>query len=181
MGKEWRIQLSVLQAEMCKPYTQFYLKIQNIGMANLQETQILGSGSLKEHSTFFWQGRWVNEYREHEVEFTGRNTLLHMIVSLASVTEIILMLFLLYTWRPCKPCAHLCTNTPSHNQVKDQFYAQLDSVVKHIASYEYIYFLGDANGRVGANQVYWSNVLGHHCIGKMNENDRKTSRILLLS
>lgn len=58
-------------------------------------------------------------------------------------------------------------------EVKDQFYAKLDSVVKCIPLYEHIYLLGDFNVRMGADQVYLPNVLGYNVIGKMNENRQR--------
>lgn len=58
-----------------------------------------------------------------------------MIVPIASGTEIILTLRL-------SAYAPTLQDLP---EVKDQFYAHHDSVVKHIPLYEYIYLLGDSN------------------------------------
>lgn len=47
---------------------------------------------------------------------------------------------------------------------KGRSFAQLDSIVMCIPSYDNIYFLGDFNARVGADQNYCPHVLGHHGI-----------------
>ena len=53
---------------------------------------------------------------------------------------------------------------------KDKFYEALDTVVSKIPTTELILILGDFNMRVGADHELWPDVLGHHGIGKMNEN-----------
>ena len=58
-------------------------------------------------------------------------------------------------------------------ETKDQFYESLDTVISKIPATEHIYLLGDFNARVGADRESWPNVLGHHGIGKMNENGQR--------
>lgn len=96
-----------------------------------------------------------------------------MIVPLPSDTERILTLHL-STYEGFVNL--VCIYTPTIQAIpefKDQFYAQLDSIVKHIPSYEHIYFLKDFNARVGADQVYCPSMLGHHGIRKINENGQR--------
>lgn len=94
----------------------------NIDVAALQEIQFSDSGSLKEkHYTLFWQGRGVDEYREHGFSF--RISLHHMIVPLASDTERILTLHL-STYESLVNL--VCIYAPAFQvtpEVKDKFYA----------------------------------------------------------
>jgi exonuclease III len=63
----------------------------NIDIAALQETRLPENGSIKEeHYTFFWQGKGVEDIREHGVGFAVRNNLLRMIEPLSNGTERIL-------------------------------------------------------------------------------------------
>ena len=67
----------------------------------------------------------------------------------------------------------VCTYAPTLRaapEVKDQFYDQRDATINRIPASEYVYLLGDFNARVGADCESWPRVLGHHGIGKLNEN-----------
>lgn len=137
----------------------------NSDIVALQETRLPDSGSLKEERyTFFWQRRGVDEYREHGVRLVVRNTLVRMIIPLASSTYSIR----LPTYKDFVTFyAPTLQATP---EIKNQFYAQLDSIANRILLCEHIYLLGDFNAKVGADQMYWSHVLDHHSVEKMNEN-----------
>ncbi|XP_068756780.1 uncharacterized protein [Montipora capricornis] len=69
----------------------------------------------------------------------------------------------------------VCVYAPtlqSPPEVKDQFYESLDTVIGMVPSSDHILLLGDFNARVGADRESWPSVVGHHGIGKMNENDQ---------
>ena len=146
----------------------------NIDIAALQETRLPDSGSLKEeHYTFFWQGKNAEETREHGVGFAVRNTLLCMINPPTDGTERILSLQLSTAQGPVNL---VCTYAPtlhSSPEDKDKFYESLDAAVSKIPATELIHILGDSNARVGADHESWPDVLGHHGIGKMNENGQR--------
>ena len=70
----------------------------------------------------------------------------------------------------------ICVYAPtlqSPVETKDQFYELLDSAVKKIPKSEQVFLLGDFNARVGADQEAWPSVLGHHGVGKMNDNGQR--------
>ncbi|KAI8505331.1 hypothetical protein Bbelb_174400 [Branchiostoma belcheri] len=146
----------------------------NIDIAALQETRLPDSGSLKEDSyTFFWQGKTSEEPREHGVGFAIRNTLLHMIEPPSGGTERIITIRLSTHEGPVNLLSVYAPTLQATSEVKDLFYEQLDSVLKAIPTSEHIFMLGDFNARVGADHESWYDVLGHHGIGKMNENGQR--------
>ena len=140
----------------------------NIDIAALQETRLPETGSLKEeHYTFFWQGKGTVEVREHGVGFAVRHTLLRMIEPPTDGTERIFTLRLSSMQGPVNLVCVYAPTLQASAEVKDQFYESLVTVVSNIPEAEHIYLLGDFNARVGAD------VLGHHGIGKMNENGQR--------
>ena len=67
----------------------------------------------------------------------------------------------------------LCIYIPSMSaspETKDKFYEDLNIAVKNIPSNEFLLLLRDFNARVGSDRDIWPTCLGHHGIGKMNEN-----------
>ena len=74
------------------------------------------------------------------------------------------------------PVNLVCTYAPtlySSPEDKHKFYEALHAVVREIPTTELILVLGDFNARVGADHESWPDVLGHHGIGKMNENGQR--------
>ena len=67
------------------------------------------------------------------------------------------------------------TLTSSHN-VKEEFYDNLDHVIKITPQSDKLVLLGDFKARVGRDRSSWAGVLGKHGIGKVNDN-----ALLLLS
>ncbi|KAI8519266.1 hypothetical protein Bbelb_025230 [Branchiostoma belcheri] len=115
----------------------------NIDIAALQETRLPDSGSLKEESyTFFWQGKAREETREHGVGFAIRNTMLHMIEPPSGGTERIIALRLSTHEGPVNLLSVYAPTLQATSETKDQFYEQLDSVVKEIPTSEHIYIWG---------------------------------------
>lgn len=58
----------------------------------------------------------------------------------------------------------------AYSKVKDQFYESLDAVINRDSASEKVYLLDEISARVGPEHKSWPNVLGHHSIGKQNEN-----------
>ena len=145
-----------------------------IDIATLQEIRLPDSGSLREkHYTFFWQGKGVEERREPGVGFAIRSTLLPMVEHSAGGTERILTLRL---FTSVGFVNFVCTYAPTLRAApedKDQFDDQLDATTNRIPAFEHVYLLDDFNARVGADRESWPRVLGHHGIGKLNENGQR--------
>ena len=143
-------------------------------IAALQETRVPDSRSLKEeHYTFFWKGKGAKETREHRVGFAIRNTLLHMIEPLMCGTDRILTLRLCTSEGLENLVCIYAPTLQAKSEIKEQFYEQLDSVINTNPASEQIYLMGELNARVGADQESWQNVLGYHCIRKINEHGQR--------
>ena len=56
-------------------------------------------------------------------------------------------------------------------EVKGQFYEQLDALIAAVPKSEKLIILGDFNARVGTDHHTWSGVIGQQGTGKFNSND----------
>ena len=66
----------------------------------------------------------------------------------------------------------------SNPDVKNEFYNVLDHTIGMLTPSEHIYLLSDFNARVNTEHNTWPTCIGHHGVGKINENG-KTSRAML--
>jgi len=146
----------------------------NIDIAALQETRLPSDGSLKEQDyTFFWQGKSIEEPRQHGVGFAVKNTLLPSIQPPSGGSERILSLRLSTSSGPVNILSIYAPTLCSSSETKDQFYDELDAAISNIKASEQIYLLGDFNARVGSNYDAWPSCLGQFGIGKVNENGQR--------
>lgn len=113
------------------------------------------------------------ETREYGVGFAVRNALLGAIVPPTGGSERILVLRLNTTMGPVHLVSVYAPTLSSPQEIKDKFYDELDATIKNIPKQEQLYLLGDFNSRVGADHDSWPSCLGHHGIGKMNENGQR--------
>ena len=145
-----------------------------MNIAALQETRLAGDGSLREQNyTFFWQGKRADEQRIHGVGFAVKNSLLSTIELPTGGTERLLILKMTARTGVVNfVCAYAPTLCSTEDE-KDQFYDALDSIVRCVPSKEALFIMGDFNARVGADCEAWPSVIGHHGVGKMNENGQR--------
>ncbi|XP_078233697.1 F-box/LRR-repeat protein 2 isoform X2 [Pogona vitticeps] len=140
----------------------------------LKETRLPDVGSVKEKNfSFFWQGKPLNETREHGVGFAVRNTLLRSIVPPIVGSERILSLQLHSSVGPVTLISAYAPTMSSTTEAKDKFYDDLAAAIKEVPEREPLFILRDFNTRVGAHHNSWPNCLGRFGIGKMNENGQR--------
>ncbi|KAG6925951.1 craniofacial development protein 2, partial [Chelydra serpentina] len=60
----------------------------------------------------------------------------------------------------------------ANRDTKDEFYDQLDTIIRSIPKEEHLILLGDFNARVGADQTFGQPVL-ESWVGEMNENGQQ--------
>ncbi|XP_072017467.1 craniofacial development protein 2-like [Amphiura filiformis] len=143
------------------------LKRLNIDIAGLQETRLLSDGSLREQDyTYFWQGKEQDQPRQHGVGFAVRNTLLSSIEPPTAGTERFLSLRLSTSSGPVNIMNVYAPTLCSSTETKDQFYEELDSAIRCIATNEDLFL-------IPADHSAWSSCLGHFGVGKMNENGQR--------
>ncbi|KAI8519655.1 hypothetical protein Bbelb_029120 [Branchiostoma belcheri] len=146
----------------------------DVDIAALQETRLPNDGLLQESQyTFYWKGKDQNDRREHGVGFAVRSSLLPMIEVPSGGTERLLRLRLNSTDGPVNLVSVYAPTLNSPVETKDKFYDELDELISQIPQTEGIYLLGDFNARVGAEHATWPACIGHHGVGKINENGQR--------
>ena len=150
------------------------LKRLEVDIVTLQETRLADSGTMREKDyTFFWQGKASDEPREHGVGFAVKNSLLKMVEPGSNGSARLLTLRLNTTDGPLNLVSAYAPTLMASPETKDEFYENLASIIKNIPNSEQLALLGDFNARVGADHESWPSCLGHHGIGKMNENGQR--------
>ena len=145
-----------------------------IDVACLQETRLPDSGSLRETDyTLFWQGMSQDEPRQHGVGFAVRNSLLASVETPTGGSSRLLTLRMKTSVGYINIISAYAPTLTSTPEAKDQFYKALEDVLSCIPKSEGIYLLGDFNARVGADRQAWPTCLGHHGIGRLNENGQR--------
>ena len=145
-----------------------------IDIAALQETRLADSGTLKEKDyTFFWQGKSTEHRREHGVGFAVRKSLLKMVEPGDKGCERLLTLRLYTSGGPISLISAYAPTLTSRPEAKDEFYSNLNVVIKNIPNNEQLVLLGDFNARVGADRDSWSSCLGSFGVGKVNDNGQR--------
>ena len=121
----------------------------NIDITTLQETRLAENGSLKEQRyTFFWQGKGIEEKREHGVGFAVKNSLLTVTEPPVNGSARILAIRLSTRAGHANIMSVYAPTLCSTADSKDQFYEELDVAIGNIPKTEQLYILGDFNARV---------------------------------
>ncbi|XP_068726194.1 uncharacterized protein [Montipora capricornis] len=105
--------------------------------------------------------------------FAVKNTLLCMIQVPTNGTARMLTLRLSTAEGTVRLVCVYVPTLQSPPEVKDQFYEPLDTIIGMVPSSEHILLLGDFNVKVGADRESWPSILGHHGIGKMNDDGQR--------
>ena len=146
----------------------------NVDIAVLQETRLAGFGSLQEKNyTIFWRGKGEDERRIHGVGFAVKTSLLPMIQPPTGGTERLLSVRVNTRTGPVNIIACYAPTLDSNPDEKDAFYEELDALIGQIPQTDDLYLLGDFNARVGSSHEDWPSCIGHHGVGKLNENGQR--------
>ena len=137
----------------------------------LQETQLAESGCLRESDyTFFWQGKKKEDVHEHGVGFAIRNMLLNKVQLGSSATDHLLSLQLNTADGPINLLWVYAPTLTAPDDIKDDFYSQLDTIIKRFPKQEDLVILGAFHAHIGSDNEAWCNCLGHFGIGECNDN-----------
>ncbi|KAL7879699.1 hypothetical protein SRHO_G00019530 [Serrasalmus rhombeus] len=121
----------------------------------LQETHLAESGTLKEKDYTFTQGKSAEDHREHRVGFAVRNTLLKMVEPHDKGSEHLLTLRLHTSEGPVTLISAYAPTLTSTPEAKDEFYTNLNDVIKNFHRSEHLVLLGNLNARVGGDHDSW--------------------------
>ncbi|CAH1249934.1 Hypp8727 [Branchiostoma lanceolatum] len=147
----------------------------NIDIAALSETRLAGEGSLSEvgtNYTFFWKGRDAIERRIHGVGFAVRTSIVNRYNLVPTAINERLMTLRV----PLPDNNHLtlisvyAPTLDSEDDVKESFYATLNSIIQAVPSRDKLLVLGDFNARVGRDYRLWEGILGNQGLGSCNSN-----------
>jgi exonuclease III len=152
-----------------------------IDIAALSETRLADEGMLKEIKggyTFFWRGRPESEDRLHGVGLAIRSSLMKDIPTLpVGINERLMKIrFPLSKTRHMTIISAYAPTLTSPDDAKEQFYEDLNQLIRDTHTSDKLLILGDFNARVGRDSDDWKGVLGPHGVGKANSNG-----LLLLS
>lgn len=151
------------------------LRRYRIDAAALSETWFADEGG---GYTLFWTGKPQAEDRIHDVGFAIRAALLNSTPTFPEgINErLVKMRISLCRSRHLTLISVYAPTLTSENDVKEQFYEQLDQAIKATPQSDKLIVLGDFNARVGRENSNWEGVLGRHGVGKVKDNG-----LLLLS
>ncbi|KAG6924505.1 craniofacial development protein 2, partial [Chelydra serpentina] len=119
------------------------------------------------------QGKSAKEIRECGVGFAVRNSLLGVVEPGQQGTERLLSLRLHTSTGPVNLISVYAPTLGATRDTKDEFYDQLDTIIRSIPKEEHLILLGDVNARVGAHHDFWPTCLGKFGVGEMNENGQR--------
>jgi len=148
----------------------------NIDIAALSETRLADQGELSETGsgyTFFWSGRSSDERREAGVGFAIKSVLVKKLSGLPKGINDRLMTMKLPLCQGKKDVTIISAYAPTMtnpDEVKNQFYEGLNSVIATVPKADKLIILGDFNARVGTDSTTWEGVIGKHGVGNCNSN-----------
>ena len=146
----------------------FHLQIDIVA---LQETWLSESRCLREFDyTFSCQGKKKEDVHGHGVGFAVRNMLLNIVQLGSSATECLLSLQLNSTDGPINLLCVYAPTLMAPDDIKDDFYSQLDTIIKAFRKQKNLVILGNFNAHIGSDNKAWSNWLSHFGVGKCNDN-----------
>ena len=122
----------------------------NLDTVALQETHIVGSGSLKEENyTFFWRGLNADQHRLYGVGFAICNSLVQSISTPMGISEQIMFLCLQTTKSNVNLFSTCAPTLDASPDVKDSFYEALADTARLMNIDELLFILEDFNTCVG--------------------------------
>ena len=150
-------------------------------IAALSETRLAEEGLLKEVGagyTFFWIGRKKVEWHEAAVRFAIKSHLVSKLSGLPKgINDRLMTLILpLSGKRHAKIVSAYAPTRTNPDEIKDNFYDDLDSVISAAPRTDKLILLGGFNARVGTNHQTWEGVIGSEGVGECNSNGLLLSR-----
>ena len=146
-----------------------------VDVASLQETRLADDGTLREQNyTFFWQGKKEEELRIRGVGFAVKNSLLSTLEPPTGGNERLLNLKMsTRTGVVNLVCAYAPTLCSTADEKTKSTMPLTPPYVACPARRRSSSWETSMLGPVGADWEAWPSIIGHHGIGKMNENGQR--------
>ena len=153
----------------------------NLDIVALSETRFADEGQLREEPklsqenpgyTFFWKGRGASEERRNGVGFAIKSNIARNLESLPrGISDRLMVLRIPIAKKSYVTFISAYAPTMTNpDDVKDQFYSDLDSAISSVPPADKLILLGDFNARVGTNSSAWPGIIGPHGVGNCNSN-----------
>ena len=153
----------------------------NLDIVALSETRFADEGQLVEEPkmspknsgyTFFWKGRDTSEERRNGVGFAIKTNIAKNLESLPrGISDRLMVLRIPIANKTYATFISAYAPTMTNpDEVKDQFYSDLDSAIASVPPADKLILLGDFNARVGTNTSAWPGIVGPHGVGNCNSN-----------
>ena len=161
------------------------LKAYNIDICALSETRLSGENIISEQGagyTFFLKGRSENLTPQlHGVGFAIRTKLIECLNDKVpiGINERLMTMSLPIQRGNLHIISAYAPTLSQSDEVKEQFYDQLNKTLDKIPPTDKLLLLGDFNARVGTDSEGWEGVIGKHGVG--GENSNGTSLLSLCS
>ena len=149
----------------------------HVDIAAISESRLADEGSLTEHGsgyTFYWKGVDSSKggVRNHGVGFAiHKDTLKKLEAPPVGINERLMTLRVpLSKGRYALFVSAYAPTLNDRDEIKEQFYAELNKILKTAKKTDKVVLLGDFNARVGSFSEGWRGILGRQGIGKANSN-----------
>ena len=146
----------------------------NIDIAALSETRISGEGSITEGDYFiYWRGAPNGQPRMYVVGLAIKSSIAKNLSeepTYVSERLMVLRIPLVRSEHALVISAYAPTLV-AEEEAKDEFYADLSTVLRGADPRDKVILLGDFNARVGVRSDLWGHAIGSHGVGKMYANE----------
>ena len=147
----------------------------NIDIAALSETRISGEGKIEETGsgyTFVWKGKDDGERRIHGVGFAIKTSIFreHQLTPTALSERLMTIRIPLPSNSHMTLISTYAPTLDADEDVKNQFYQQLNDTILQVPPRDKLLVLGDFNARVGRDHPLWENIIGKEGVGNCNSN-----------
>ena len=151
------------------------LELENINadITALQEVRLSGEGQLNEATmTFYWKELASGEPRRAGVTFSIKNEIAYKLVEAPrGISERLMTLRICLAPNRYITLTNVYAPTMTYpDEDKEEFYAQLHSLIRNVPPGDKLILLGDFNARVGSDYNTWGPALGRFGKGQQNHN-----------
>lgn len=142
----------------------------HIDLVCLQETRWLKQGTHKEKNfTYFYSGNNNNKH-ERGVAIAVANKLCHNVLDFKPINERLMILRIKGHFNNISIISYYAPTEDKEDEIKDDFYDALETVYLTLPSYDTKLLMGDANAKIGREEI-WKPIIGQHSLHESTNNN----------